>query len=270
LIKSKSMKIGIVNQKGGVGKTTVAQNLASFLTKEYGKKILAIDLDPQSSLTTCLGYSPDDLENTITKALKKTIDGEEINIREYILKNKEGIYLIGSDILLTKIERALAPETMREFVLKRTLEGLEALNFDFILIDTPPFLSLLVDNALTYIDRVLIPISPEFLSYKAFSILAGSLKEIKDKTNPDLEIIGIIFNLVDLRTFHHKNIMEYSKKTLGDNVYVFNSIIRTNTLIRESQLKGQSILTYDPNSIGAKDFKDFVNEFLKITNSGSD
>jgi chromosome partitioning protein len=264
------MKIGVVNQKGGVGKTTLTQNLACSLAGEHNKKVLAIDLDPQSSLTTCLGYNSDDLDNTITKAIKKTINGEEIDIREYVLKNKEGVYLIPSDILLTKIERALNPETMREFVLKKTLKDLELLNFDFILIDTPPFLSLLVDNALTYIDRVLIPISPEFLSYKAFSILAGSLKEIKSKTNPDIKIIGMIFNQVDLRTFHHKNVIEYSKKTLGDNVYIFNSIIRTNTLIRESQLKGQSILTYDPNSIGAKDFKDFVNEFLKITNSGSD
>lgn len=270
MIKSKNIKIGIVNQKGGVGKTTLTQNLACSLNNEHSKKVLAIDLDPQSSLTTCLGFNSDDLENTITKAIKKTINGEEIDIREYILKNKEGIYLIGSDILLTKIERALTPETMREFVLKRTLKGLEALNFDFILVDSPPFLSLISDNILTFVDSVLIPISPEFLSYKAFSIIAGSLKEIKDKTNPDLETIGIIFNQVDLRTFHHKNIMEYSKKTLGENIYIFNSIIRTNTLIRESQLKGQSILTYDPSSNGSKDFKAFVNEFLKITNLGGD
>ena len=258
------MKIGIVNQKGGVGKTTVTQNLATYLTIEHKKKVLAIDLDPQSSLTTCLGYNPDDLDKTITKALKETIDGKEVNIQDYILKNKEGVYLIGSDILLTKVERALAPETMREFVLKRTLKGLEALNFDFILVDSPPFLSLISDNILTFVDSVLIPISPEFLSYKAFSIIAGSLKEIKEKTNPDLNIIGIIFNQVDLRTFHHKNIMEYTKKTLGENVFIFNSIIRGNTLIREAQLKSQSILSHDPGSIGAKDFKSLTAEFLEV------
>lgn len=262
------MKIGIVNQKGGVGKTTLTQNLACFLTNEHNRKVLAIDCDPQASLTTCMGFNSDDLDNTISKAIKKAIDGEEVNIREYILKNKEGVYLIPADILLTKIERALNPETMREFVLTRVLKGLDLLNFDFILIDSPPFLSLITDNILTYIERVLIPISPEFLSYKSFSIIAGSLKEIKSKTNPNLEIIGIIFNQVDLRTFHHKNVMEYSKKTLGDNVYIFNSIIRTNTLIREGQLKSQSILNYDPNSIGATDYKKFTNEFLEVLNNG--
>ena len=258
------MKVGICNQKGGTGKSTLTHNLASILTIEHNKKVLVIDLDPQSSLTTCLGYNPDNIENTISKAIKRTIEGEEIDIREYILKNKEGIYLIGSDILLTKIERTLATKTMKEFILKRTLKGLNLLNFDFIFIDSPPFLSLITDNILTYAERLLIPISPEFLSYKAFSIITGSFKEIKSKTNPDLKIIGIIFNQADLRTSHHKDVIQYFKKTLGKDIYIFKSIIRTHTGIREAQLKSESILTHDPNCIGAADYKNFTKEFLEV------
>ena len=258
------MKIGIVNQKGGTGKSTLTQNLASILTLEHNKKVLVCDLDPQSSLTSCLGYNPDDIENTISKAIKKTIEGQEIDIKQYILKSKEGTYIIPADILLTKIERALSPETMREFILKRTLKDLDLLNFDFIFIDSPPFLSIITDNILTYVEKLLIPISPEFLSYKAFSLISGSYKEIKNKTNPNLSIIGIVFNQADLRTFHHKDIIKYFKKILENDIYVFNSIIRTHTGIREAQLKSQSILTYDSNSIGAIDYKNFTKEFMGV------
>lgn len=259
------MKIAIFNSKGGVGKTTLVQNLASFLTKKYDKKVLMIDCDSQSSLTIANGYDPDKLENTLSKVIDKTINGEDIDITKYILKTKENVYLIPSDILLTKVERILYTETMREFILKRTLKQLDNLDMDFILIDSQPSLSLMSDNILSYTDKVLIPLSPNYLSFKSFDLITGCLKNIKEKTNPDIDILGIVFNIAEIKTFHHKDIMQFCKKAFGD-IYIFNSIIRKNTRIRESQINGQSILSYDDKSIGFDDYEKFTKEFLEVIN----
>ena len=156
------MKIAIFNSKGGVGKTTLVQNLASFLTNKYSKKVLMIDCDSQASLTTAVGYDPDKLENTLSKLIDKTINGENIDITKYIIKTKEGVYLLPSDILLTRVERILYIETMGELVLKRTLKKLDNLDLDYIFIDSQPSLSLMSDNILTYSDKILIPLSPNY------------------------------------------------------------------------------------------------------------
>ncbi len=256
------MKIAIFNSKGGVGKTTLVQNLASFLVNEHNRKVLIIDCDAQASLTVACGYNPDELENTLPGAIDKTINGENIDLAEYIIKTKEGFYLLSSDILLTRIERILYTETMREFILKRTLRQLDRLDLNYIFIDSQPSLSLMSDNILTYADKILIPLQPTYLSFKALDLMIGSLKNIKDKTNPDLEILGIIFNQVDLRTFHHKDIMQFCKRAFGKDIYIFDSIIRVNTRLREAQINGQSILAYDDKSIGFDDYKKLTKEFI--------
>ena len=260
------MKIAVFNSKGGVGKTTLAQNLASFLTNEYNKKVLVIDADAQASLTVACGEDPDQLENTLSGAIEKTINREKIDLMEYIIKTKEGFYLLPADILLTKTERMLYPETSREQILKRTLKQLDDLDLDLdiIFLDCQPSLSLMSDNILTYADRVLIPLQPNYLSFKAFGLITESLRNIKEKTNPDIDILGIVFNLVDQRTFHHKDIMQYVKKAFGESIYIFRSKIRVNTRLRESQIKGQSIYIYDDKSIGYSDYKNLTKEFLEV------
>ena len=115
----------------------------------------------------------------------------------------------------------------------------------------------------------LIPVSPEYLSYKALSILKDSIENIKNKTNKELSIIGIVFNLADLRTFHAKNLIEFTRKTFGDT-YIFNSILRAHTGIKEAQIAGQSITAYSPDSIGAKDYNNFVKEFLEVIKNGKE
>ena len=261
-------KIGSINFKGGVGKSTLAGNLGACL-KARGKKVILIDVDPQCSLTIALGFSDlDSIDNNITELMLNTIENRPFDIRDYILENKEGLFLIPSGQDLTKIELRLHQEIGREYILKRALEQLDNYNFDYILVDSPPFISLLTINILSYIEGALIPVSPDFLSYKAFAILKDSLENIKNKTNNDLEIIGIVFNFADMRTFHAKNLIAFTKRKFGNDIYIFNAIIRAHTGIKEAQIKGQSIISYSPKSIGAEDYNKFLIEFLEVVKNG--
>jgi len=257
-------KIGIYNFKGGVGKTTVTMNLSICLAKKYNKKVLVIDSDPQASLTTALGLNPEEIENTIPIAIKKTMSGEPVDIKDYIVKTPEDVYLIPSDVRLTSIDREISSKRAREHVLKNTLKELDSYNFDFILVDSPPYISVLTDNVLCYVNDILVPISPDFLSFKAFSILSDNIKQIRiPELNPDLGILGILFNLADFRTFHARDVIDYARKNIGDNVYIFNSVIRSNTLIKEAQAVNKSIITFDSKA-GAIDFNNFTREFIKV------
>lgn len=261
-------KIGIINHKGGVGKSTVCQNLAVCLHKQ-GSKILVIDSDPQASLTSAFGYNGDELENTLPVLLEKHLNKEPINLKEFILKTPEGVYLLPSDIRLTNIDRALGNIVARELVYRKAFKELDGLDLDFILVDAPPYTSLIVNNILGYIDGILVPISPDFLTLKAFKILAETIDIIKEDINPSLKIIGLLFNLVDVRTYHAKDVMQYTKNTIGNNTYIFNSTIRTNTKIKEAQVNGQSILTYDSQAIGALDFLRFTKEFISVIHNNT-
>lgn len=256
-------KIAIVNQKGGVGKSTVCQNLAVCLTK-LNKKILCIDSDPQASLTSAFGFNGDELENTLPVLLENHLNKETINLKDFIIKTPEGVYLLPSDIRLTNIDRSLQNIISRELFYRKALKDIDNLDLDYILIDAPPYTSLIVNNILTYAEGLIIPISPDFLTLRAFNILADTISIIKEDVNPSLEIIGLLFNQVDTRTYHAKDVMKYTKDTIGNNTYIFKSTIRTNTKIKEAQVKGQSILTYDPLAIGALDFLEFTKEFLTV------
>jgi chromosome partitioning protein len=258
-------KISIINHKGGVGKSSLTGNLGACL-KHENKKVILVDMDAQASLTIALGFNPDDIDNNIAALMLNVMDNKTFDIRDYIIKNKEGILLIPSGQELTKIELRLHQELGREYILKKALEQLEDYNFDYILMDSPPSVSLITVNILSWSEGILIPISPDFLSFKAFSILRDSIENIQNKTNKDLKVIGLVFNFADLRTFHTRNLIEFTKKTFGKDTYIFKTILRAHTGIKEAQIKGQSIIEYSPDSIGSEDYHNFVNEFLEVLN----
>ena len=254
-------KIGTINHKGGVGKSTVCQNLAVCLARQ-GFKVLVIDSDPQASLSTACGFKPDEIENTLTVLLENHLDKKPINLKEFIIKTDEQIFIIPSDIRLSNIDRSLNNMVARELVYSKALKELDSLDIDFLIIDSPPGTSILVNNILSYVDVVLIPLSPDYLTIRAFKILSEIIDIIKDSINPSLKTM-VLFNLVT-KTYHASDIMSYTRDTLSNDTYIFNNSIRQNTKIREAQVKGQSILTYDPEAIGTLDFIEFTKEFLSV------
>lgn len=196
----------IVNQKGGVGKTTTAINLGYALS-EKGRKILLIDFDPQSSLTSALGYNAENQEN-IQTLMTLAIEEEEIIGKEsYILNIKENLDLIPCSLELSGIEMGLVNVMSRELILKSIIEEIEK-DYDYILIDCSPSLGMLTINALAACNTVLIPVTPEYLSAKGLALLINNIKRIKKRLNPSIEIDGILITMIDERTNLSKNMLK--------------------------------------------------------------
>lgn len=256
-------KIAVLNTKGGVGKTTCVLNIACSLARA-GKKVLCIDSDPQASLTAAFGFNGDDLENTLPVYLEKHINKEQVDLKDFILETSEGVYLFPSDIRLTNIDRILGNMVARELFYKKAFKELDSLDIDFLIIDSPPYTSLIVNNILAYAEYVLIPVSPDFLTLKAFSTVAETIEMIKEDVNPQLEILGIIFNLLDSRTLDGREVMDYTRETLGKDTYIFKSTVRNNVKVKEAQTAGKSVFAYSNKAIAALDFEKVTKELLKV------
>ena len=208
--------IAICNQKGGVGKTTTALNLGVGLARE-GQRVLLIDGDPQSDLTSSLGYNPDDLDKSLGRLMYHTTKESMPNVEDTILHHPEGVDIIPSNLELSSMETQLVNAMSREKVLTNLLKEVKK-DYDYIIIDCLPSLGMLTINALTAADSVIIPVQAQYLPAKGMTQLMKSIDMVRTHTNDQLKIDGIVMTLVDGRTNLAKEVINAIRTNYGTQV----------------------------------------------------
>jgi len=248
------MVISIINQKGGTGKTTTAINLGRALALN-NQKVLLVDIDPQGNLSYSLSIADD------VNGLSEVMMGE-VTLDEAIV-SKEGVDVLPSNLLLADIELTLHKVENRERILDEVL-GKVKKEYDYILIDCPPSLSLLTVNALTTSDNVIIPILLDVLSLQGLRQIIGTMDKIKHAFNEDLQLLGVLAVNVDERKKLSKEIMELINNKFEAPMFV--NYIRTNVKAAEAPSFGCSVIEYAPKSNSAKDYCNLAKEILGINN----
>lgn len=247
--------IAIANQKGGVGKTTTTINLSACLA-EMGKKVLVIDSDPQGNTTSGLGVNKNEQEKTIYELLIR-----ENTIEEAIIKTPiENLELLASNINLSGAEIELIGVDKKEYILRDELKKVKD-NYDFILIDCPPSLSMLTINAMCAADTVLVPIQCEYYALEGLSQLIHTINLVKKRLNPNLEMEGVVFTMYDARTNLSLQVVENVKYTLKQTIY--KTIIPRNVRVAEAPSHGLPINLYDSKSAGAESYRLLAEEVIE-------
>ena len=238
-----SKVIAIANQKGGVAKTTSTFNI-SYVLSEMGYKVLMVDLDPQASLTIACGIEPLDIEKNIFNALQRK-SSDYIPIEECIIK-KGNIDFLTSSIDLASLEMEMLGWTSREHCLERCLARIRD-NYDYILIDCPPQLSILTINGLTASDYILIPCKTDYLSYRGLENLLDTVEEVQELLNPRLKVIGIMATLYDKRIKDDVEVYELLKQKYGDTYGILETI-KLLAAAKKGVCEGISTVEKYPNS----------------------
>lgn len=245
--------IAILNQKGGVGKTTTAVNLSCGLARK-GYKVLAVDLDQQGHLTKSMGLTV--TNNAAGEWLMKGL------LLENVVKTVNGIDVVTADIELANLELALQKELFeKEYVLGKAIKN--AVSYDYVIIDSPPSFGNIVINILTAADKVIIPFRPDFLSKDGVHKLLDTAKQIQKRINPKLKISGFLPTMVDKRCNNEASFAEARDLAAQYGGQVFGEGIRLASVLCKAPEQGLSIFDFKPNSDAAKDYQAFIDEFLK-------
>ncbi len=247
--------IAMCNQKGGVGKTTTTINLGAALA-ETGRKVLLLDFDPQGSMTVGLGVNAHDLDQSIYHVLMDRELGLDDIIRPTGVENLD---LAPANIDLSAAEMRLVTEVGREQVLARVLRPVLD-HYDVVLVDCQPSLGLLTVNALTAADGVIIPLECEYFALRGVALLKETIEKVRDRTNFDLTIVGLLGTMYDSRTLHGREVLQTLVQGWGD--LVFHTVIRRTVKFSDSTVAGEPITEYAPTSPGADSYRQLAREVL--------
>lgn len=246
--------ISFIIQKGGCGKTTTTANTAGYLVRQ-GFSVLAVDMDPQGNLTQHFGYDTD--------SLKATLKDVFLNLKsfhEVVLKREANLHVLPNNIEMASLEFALYKNLNREFLLRDTLMPVAG-RYDFILIDCPPNLGIFSINALVASTEFVLVVSPEFFPMKAIKPLYETYLMVRSKLNRTLSFKGVLMTMCDFRTRHSQEVRQVLEKNFPSKLY--RAFIRNNVTLKEASAAGQTIFEYDSTSIGAFDYQNFVEEFIR-------
>jgi len=247
--------IAMVNQKGGVGKTTSTINLGAALA-ETGRKVLMVDFDPQGALSAGFGANPHELDQTIYNVMmERGVDPWDV-----ILETEtEGIDLMPANIDLSAAEVQLVSEVAREQVLASALRKVED-HYDVILIDCQPSLGLLTVNALTAAHGVIIPLICEFFALRAVALLVDSIEKVQDRLNPKLQIDGVLATMFDSRTLHSREVLDRIVEAFGDKV--FDTVIKRTVKFPDATVAAEPITSFATNHAGADAYRQLARELI--------
>jgi chromosome partitioning protein len=253
--------IALANQKGGVGKTTTAINLAASLAV-LEKKVLIVDVDPQANATSGIGFDLKEITNSIYDCFIGKLKAKDI-----VLKTKiEGLDIIPSHIDLVGAEIEMLEEDRREFILKTVLKDIKD-DYDYALIDCSPSLGLLTVNALTAADSVIIPVQCEYFALEGLGKLLNTIQMIQKNINPDLEIEGFLLTMYDARLRLSNHVAAEVRKHFES--MVFDTIIQRNTKLSEAPSYGMAVLQYDAASSGSVNYLNLARELLERNNANN-
>ena len=254
--------ISVINQKGGVGKTTTVVNLATALSFQ-NKKVLVIDLDPQGNATTGFGIPTDDNQKTVYDVLNGNCNFEE-SIQDTKIQN---LKIVSSNVDLSGLEVETANENRKAFLLKDKMEEFIRGNkndFSYVFIDCPPSLSLLTVMALVVAKSLIVPLQAEFFALEGLSQLTKTIDRIKIKLNPQLDIRGVLLTMFDKRNKLSAEVDYEARKFFKNKVY--QTVIPRNVRLSEAPSHGTQVLIYDKSCSGSKSYLSFTEEFLKQEN----
>jgi chromosome partitioning protein len=256
----------VVNQKGGVGKTTTSVNLGAAIAKK-GKKVLLIDMDAQSNLTTHLGLgakedgdlSAETVAPVPAISVYDVLKGTK-TLKEVIIHRSDNMDVVPSSLFLSAADLELGGVVGRELILRRALQSVRE-EYDVVIIDCPPALGLLSLNALAAVEKVIIPVQSEYLALHGVRQLLDTIDQVKGIYNPTLVVGGVLICLHDSRKRLARAVADTIRSYFGD--LVFSAVIRTNVALAEAPASGQSIFEYAPKSTGAEDYMALAEEVLK-------
>lgn len=253
----KTKVIAVANQKGGVGKTTTVVNLAAAMSAMH-RTVLVIDLDPQANATTGLGFSPQEGVSLYPALVGSESVADMIQPTPY-----ENLNIIPSEVNLSGCEIEIARRDDHLEVVKNVIEQIrEADVFDYILLDCPPSLGILMTSSLAAADGILIPMQAEYYALEGLGVMKGLVERLRDSgVNPELEINGILMTMVDFRTRLSSDVVEEVKEHFGDKV--FETMIPRNVRTSEAPSFGQPVVFYDPSSRGSEAYRAFAKEFMR-------